>query len=76
MSNDPGALNDRPFVMVGPQGLAYVGLHSNEADCWQVALGWPSDDEIAERKAEGYAVHPATLAWRGPCGVNMVRGKP
>ena len=64
MSKDPGALNERPFVMVSPQGLAYVGLHKDEADCWRVALGWPSDEEIAARKAEGYAVYPATLTWQ------------
>ena len=63
MSKDHGALNERPFVMVGPHGLAYVGIHASERDCWQVALGWPSDDEIAARKAEGFAVHPATLSW-------------
>ena len=64
MSKDPGSLNERPFVMVSPQGLAYVGLHTDESDCWQVALGWPSQEEIDARKAEGYAVYPATLTWQ------------
>jgi hypothetical protein len=63
MSKDPGALNERPFVMVRPQGLAYVGIHKDEAACWQVALGWPSQEEINARKIEGFAVYPATLTW-------------
>ncbi len=63
MSKDLGSLNERPFVMVGPQGLAYVGIHRDEAACWQVALGWPSQEEIDARKHEGFSVHPATLTW-------------
>lgn len=63
MSKDPGALNERPFVMVGPQGLAYVGIHKDEAACWQVAIGWPSQEEIDARKGQGFAVYPATLSW-------------
>lgn len=64
--SDRGALTSRPFVFVGPQGLAYVGLHNNEADCWRVALGWPDDAEIAAAKARGFCVYEATVSWQKP----------
>jgi len=55
---------EHPFVLVGSKGLAYVGLHKDEASCWMVALGWPDADEIAHRKAQGFAVYQATLTWQ------------
>ena len=55
---------EHPFVLVGTKGLAYVGLHKDEASCWMVALGWPDADEIAHRKAQGFAVYQATLTWQ------------
>ena len=63
MSEDPGALGPIPYVLVGPKGVRYVGLHHNADDCWTVALGWPTDEEIAEYKRNGFAVHPATVTW-------------
>lgn len=66
MSNDPGALSQRPFVMVGPKGVAHVGIHKDEADCWRVALGWPTAEEIRHAQAKGFAVYPATLTWTVP----------
>lgn len=41
------------WVIVGPKGLAYVGLHIDEDHAWQIYLGWPDQDEITERKAQG-----------------------
>ncbi len=51
---DPGANDLRPFGLYSPEGCTYLGLHNSFADCWKVALGWPSDDEIAEHKAAGW----------------------
>lgn len=56
----------KTFVMVGPLGLEYVGLHRNERDCWRVAIGWPSDDEIDQRKADGFYVSQAQITWQKP----------
>ena len=53
----------RPYVLVGPDGVHYVGIHNSEDDCWKIALGWPSEEEILARKSEGFAVYPATLSW-------------
>lgn len=61
-----GELGKVAWVCVGPQGLYYVGLHENEADTWQIAFGWPSAEEIANKKAEGWYVTDATLSWAGP----------
>ena len=54
----------KPFVIVGPQGLAYVGLHSSEADCWKVYLGWPDTSEVEHAKSRGFNCYEATLQWR------------
>ena len=64
MTNHQDTGTEHPFVLVGTKGLAYVGLHKDEASCWMVALGWPDADEIAHRKAQGFAVYQATLTWQ------------
>lgn len=64
MTNHQDTSTEHPFVLVGPKGLAYVGLHKDEASCWMVALGWPDADEIAHQKAQGFAVYQATLTWQ------------
>lgn len=64
MTTHQDTSTEHPFVLVGPKGLAYVGLHKDEASCWMVALGWPDADEIAHRKAQGFAVYQATLTWQ------------
>jgi len=33
--------------------LLYVGLHTTEQDCWQLYLGWPSEQEVLDAKREG-----------------------
>ena len=53
-----------PWVVVAPDGVAYVGLHEDEAGAWCVALGWPSEQEIAERKLAGWYAAIATMTWR------------
>lgn len=54
------------WVIVGPKGLAYVGLHSNEHGAWWAYLGWPDQDEITERKAQGWYAAKATITWTRP----------
>ncbi len=38
----------QPWVVYTKQNrrLVYVGLHTNETECWQIFLGWPSEEEI------------------------------
>lgn len=64
MSCDPGALGPRPFVLVGPEGVRYLGLHRSADECWSIALGWPPESEIEEYKRNGFAVHPAQVTWK------------
>lgn len=45
-------------------GLAYIGLHENAAEVWQVYLGWPSDGEIQAAKARGLEVLPLTVQYK------------
>lgn len=54
------------YVIVGPEGLAWVGLHPDEAHAWSTCLGWPSDAEIAERKAAGWFCVQAQVTWQAP----------
>lgn len=41
---------DRPFAIYRKGELHYLGLHKNESECWMVALGWPSAEEIEWHK--------------------------
>lgn len=61
--SDPGALCKRPFVVVSPRGVVYIGLHMNEEEVWTVYLGWPSSDEIASFKNDGWYVAAGTITW-------------
>lgn len=47
-------------------GLAYIGLHENEADCWRIFLGWPDDAEIASAKKSGLVCLPLTITYDPP----------
>jgi hypothetical protein len=53
-----------PYVMVGPRGVAYVGLHESEAAAWWIALGFPDQSEIEAKKAAGFRMWPAELSWK------------
>ena len=63
---DKGARGATAYVMVGPQGVFYIGLHEDEASVWEVALGWPPKEEIEEKKRAGWYVTEATLSWTKP----------
>ena len=51
------------WVIVAPDGLAYVGLHEDESHVWRIFLGWPAGEEIAERKLQGWYAAPAAITW-------------
>lgn len=54
------------WVVVGPKGLCYVGLHCGEESAWDTFLGWPSEDEIAHAKSNGYYAARANITWHKP----------
>lgn len=54
------------WVLVSTFGLYYIGLHSSEDDVWRVALGWPDEFEIEEKKREGWYVAKAKATWNKP----------
>ena len=66
VKQDRGALGLTTYVLVGPKGVRYVGLHNSAEECWTVALGWPPESEIEEYKSNGFAVYPAMVTWREP----------
>lgn len=51
----------KPYAVYTKGELTYIGLHENEADCWKVALGWPSPQEIAEKKRLGAMCLPVRV---------------
>lgn len=54
------------YVIVGPHGLDYVGLHADESECWRIALGWPTRGEVRERIENGWYCARAELKWQRP----------
>lgn len=56
----------KTFVIVGPKGLAYVGLHDSAEDAWRIFLGWPTVGEVRERVAAGWYCAEAEVKWRAP----------
>lgn len=54
----------KAFVIVSPKGPYYTGLHVSEESAWTACFYWPSDEEIAERKAAGWYCAEATLTWK------------
>lgn len=54
------------YVICSPQGLEYVGLHENEADCWRIFLGWPTVGEVKEKLKEGWYCTKANIYWNDP----------
>lgn len=43
-----------PYVIVGPDGVMYIGLHSNDKEAWRIYLGWPTVQEVNWYKDRGY----------------------
>jgi hypothetical protein len=53
-----------PYVVVANDGVFWVGLAENEAHAWQIALGFPDNGEIAEKKRQGWCAVQAQLTWK------------
>ena len=47
-------------------GMVFIGLFENEADCWQIFGGWPSQEEIDWHKSQGLTVLPLTMNYTPP----------
>ena len=60
----------KPWAVMSPNGIEFVGLCTDEAHAWCIVLGWPSDEEIAHRKTQGWWASDATLTLnrRAPTG--------
>lgn len=54
------------YVIVGPVGIAYVGLHKDPMDAWKVYLGWPSDKDILDHTDAGWYCTKAKITWQRP----------
>lgn len=66
MATEPFENQPKTWVIVGPKGLYYVGLHEDEDAVWRVAFGWPDDDDIQSYKLKGFYAAEATLTWKQP----------
>jgi len=49
------------WAVIRPGGPRFVQEGGDEADAWMVALGWPSDAEIAYAKAHGARAFPVEI---------------
>lgn len=56
----------KPWAVICPEGVYYLGLHSSEAQCWRVALGWPSSGEINHHKQAGWYACEVTIGRKAP----------
>lgn len=55
-----------PWVVVAPSGLSWLGLARDENNAWQIALGWPDQQEIDAHKLAGWYATEATVKWTRP----------
>ena len=62
----PGMRDATTWVIVGPQGLHYVGIHASALEAWTVGLGGADSAEIASHQASGWYAAPAALNWIKP----------
>lgn len=60
----------QPYAIIGPRGLAYIGLHETEEACWHTYLGWPTPEEIADAKARGFYCALAEVKWTAPAAAD------
>lgn len=73
-------MTQKPFVFVSPDGVQWAGLADDIGHAWQIALGWPSDEEIDDAQAGGCFIAPAVFRFRDPTDgfekfVNQVTGQ-
>ncbi|MFN3303144.1 MAG: hypothetical protein ACK44A_05420 [Roseateles sp.] len=65
----------RTFVIVTDVGLAYVGLHTDEDDCWQHYVGCPTGGLVTDAKARGWYCVPAEIKWQMPAANPLAVGR-
>lgn len=60
----------KPWAVMSPHGIEYVGLCTDETHAWHIALGWPPDEEIAQLKKQGWWASDTavTINRRAPTG--------
>ena len=51
----------KPWAVMSPNRLEYVGLCADEDHAWDIALGWPPKEEIAQLKKQGWWASEATV---------------
>ena len=51
----------KPWAVMSPHGIEYVGLCTDEVHAWHIALGWPPDEEIAQLKKQGWWASDAAV---------------
>lgn len=56
----------KPYVIVAPNGLKYIGLETDEDGAWRHCLGWPDKNEVEEKKRDGWYCAQAELTWKRP----------
>ncbi len=53
-----------PWVVVSGNGVMWLGLAKDEDCAWTYALGWPSKEEIEDKKKKGWYAKDATVSWK------------
>ena len=56
----------RPWVVVSPMGVSWLGHAQDEAGAWCIALGWPDEQEIQHHKDHGWYAAEAVVTWSKP----------
>ncbi len=46
--------------------MSWLGLARDENNAWQIALGWPDQQEIDAHKLAGWYATEATVKWTRP----------
>ena len=54
------------YVIVSPDGLVYVGLHESCVSAWKIFLGWPTVEEVQQKKDQGWYCAKAEIKWQKP----------
>lgn len=50
-----------PWAIYKKGELWYIGMHKDEADCWRVALGWPTVGEVKQAIDDGALCLPVRV---------------
>lgn len=53
-----------PWALMRGEELFWLGVAKNEAEAWQIALGWPDKAEIDDAKSRGIYAAPVGLVPR------------